>query len=69
MLTACPKETVLKLSYNFVKRKINRNNVLYKQQDKADAIYLVKSGIIQLCTTIEKPSEVKDVEEKYKMLD
>lgn len=69
MLTACPKETVLKLSYNFVKRKVARNTVLYRQNDKADAIYLVKSGVIQLERTVSEPEDFEELTRKYTLLD
>jgi CRP-like cAMP-binding protein len=44
----CPRETVVRLSYNFVKKNLIKDTIIYKQNEVADGIYLVKSGTVQV---------------------
>jgi hypothetical protein len=48
MLQSLPRETVVRLSYNFKKKKMFKDTVIYRQHEDADMIYLVKNGTVQV---------------------
>ncbi len=56
MLINCGKHIVSKFIYNFNKIKLLRNQVIYKEGDKSNKVYVLKKGTISFSQTI-KPND------------
>ena len=48
------KNSIVKFSYYLKKRKLLRNQYLYKVGDKADKIYIIKKGEIEITRKLVK---------------
>jgi hypothetical protein len=53
-----PKNIVIRYSYNFRTKKIQRGIVVYKQGDPVDGIYLVKKGELEVGVALLKLPQV-----------
>lgn len=59
------KDAVIKFTYDFKETKIMNQNYVFKQGEKANLIYLLKSGSVKL---LIKPPFKKKVMEKWKTI-
>lgn len=65
------REVAIRLSYMFKKSKLMKGNYVYKQGEKANDIFLIKKGEVQIYTKIkdsEKEKKIESVNELVKAM-